>query len=209
MKNYALLIAGLGNPGPDYALTRHNFGFMAVDRLVERCGGEENCPAVNARGDCLTRECRPARNLPPVLTAKPQTYMNLSGLAVGRLASRFSIPAGDVLVIHDDLDLELGRMKLKQGGGDAGHNGVKSVAEHLGTPGFLRLRLGIGRPPQRGGGRDFVLDAFSPEDMDVAARVLDAAIKGILLLLRRGLPFAVQHINAFDARPGGENPKET
>lgn len=198
MKNYALLIAGLGNPGPEYAATRHNFGFLAVDGLVERSGGEASCPAVSIRGDCLTRECRPVRSLPPVLLAKPQTYMNLSGVAVGKLASRFAIPADRVLVIHDDLDLELGRMKLKMGGGDAGHNGIKSVAEHLGGPGFLRLRLGIGRP--QGPGRDYVLDAFDPSEADLVAQVVDGAVAGIRLLLRKGLSFAVQHVNGFDAR---------
>ena len=209
MKKYALLIAGLGNPGLEYDRTRHNFGFMAVDRLIERAGGEDKCPALSIRGDCLTRECQPIRSQPKVLLAKPQTYMNLSGLAVGKLAARFDIAPEQVLVIHDDLDLELGRMKLKKGGGDAGHNGIKSVAEHLGSAGFLRLRLGIGRPAARGTGRDYVLDTFIPEEQEAVAETLDSAVKGIHILLRKGFAFAVQHVNGFDARQVQENPKET
>lgn len=204
-----MLIAGLGNPGPQYELTRHNFGFMAVDHLVDRTGGPERCPAVEIRGDCVTCECQPVRNKAKVLLAKPQTYMNLSGVAVGKLANKFEIPPADVLVIHDDLDLELGRMKLKKGGGDAGHNGIKSIAEHLGTPAFLRLRLGIGRPEMRGGTRDWVLEAFTEAECAIASEVLAGAVKGIGILLRMGLGRATQHINGFDARPAPEKPDES
>lgn len=209
MKNYALLIAGLGNPGPEYERTRHNFGFLAVDRLVERTGGETKCPAVEIRGDCLTRECQPIRSQPKLLLAKPQTYMNLSGVAVGKLANKFAIPTDRVLVIHDDLDLELGRMKLKKGGGDAGHNGIKSITDHLGSAGFMRLRLGIGRPNVRGGSRDYVLDPFTTDDEAILTEVLDTAVKGIQILLRKGFSFAVQHVNGFDARPTEDFPSET
>lgn len=209
MKNYAMLIAGLGNPGAEYDRTRHNFGFMLVDRLMERAGGPGKCPSVALRGDCLTHECQPLRSLPKLLLAKPQTYMNLSGVAVGKLASKFALTMDQVLVVHDDLDLELGRMKLKKGGGDAGHNGIKSIAEHLGGAGFLRLRLGIGRPAARGGGRDYVLDPFTDDEEPVLAEVLDGAVKGIHILLRKGFSFAVQYVNGFDARPSEVSPRET
>lgn len=208
MKNYTALIAGLGNPGPEYELTRHNFGFMALDALVDKAGGEAKCPAVETRGDCITRECRLIRNAAPLLLAKPQTYMNLSGLAVGKLASKFAIDPGDVIVLHDDLDLPLGRMKFKKGGSDAGHNGIKSITEHLGTPNYLRLRLGIGRPDIRGGVRDYVLEPFEQQERDIAALVAEAAVKGLGLYLRRGFHAAVQYLNAFDARPA-EKPDET
>ncbi|MCK9240384.1 aminoacyl-tRNA hydrolase [Desulfocurvus sp.] len=208
MKNYSALVAGLGNPGPEYELTRHNFGFLAIDALVEAAGGPGKCPALELRGDCPTRECRPVRNAAPLLLAKPQTYMNLSGLAVGRLAARLGLDPGEVIVLHDDLDLPLGRMKFKKGGSDAGHNGIKSVTEHLGTPNFLRLRLGIGRPEGRGGARDYVLEPFTREELEIVALVAQAAAKGLTLYLRRGFAHAVQYLNGFDARPG-EKPDET
>ncbi|MBU1001033.1 MAG: aminoacyl-tRNA hydrolase [Proteobacteria bacterium] len=209
MKNYSLLIAGLGNPGPEYELTRHNFGFLAVDHLIDRSGGPDKCPRIEIRGDCLTWECQPVRKLPKVLLTKPQTYMNLSGVAVGKLANKFELPPDRILVIHDDLDLELGRMKLKIGGGDAGHNGIKSIAEHLGSAAFIRLRLGIGRPEGQGGTRDYVLDGFEPQEAEIVNKVLANAIKGIVMLLRMGLQPTVQHINSFDARPKLEKPDES
>jgi len=209
MTKYSMLIAGLGNPGPEYEATRHNFGFMAVDQLMDRSGGPEKCPAVETRGDCLTYECQPVRNKAKVLLAKPQTYMNLSGLAVGKLASKFELSQTDILVIHDDLDLELGRMKLKKGGGDAGHNGIKSIVEHLGGAGFHRLRMGIGRPERRGGTRDYVLDPFDPEEMAVVEATLAAAVKGIGIFLRMGPSHATQFINGFDGRPLPEKPDES
>lgn len=208
MKTYSALIAGLGNPGPQYELTRHNFGFLAADALVDKAGGEEKCPEVQARGDCETRECRLIRNLAPMLVAKPQTYMNLSGVAVGKLAGKFALTPGQIIVIHDDLDLALGRMKFKRGGSDAGHNGIRSIAEHLGTVDFYRLRLGIGRPEARGGARDYVLDAFEPDEMDTVDQVLQAAVRGLVLHFRRGFAEAVRQINAFAPR-GGENADET
>lgn len=201
MKNYFALVAGLGNPGPRYELTRHNFGFLAADALVDRAGGEDECPLVPARGDCVTRECRLVRNMAPLLVAKPQTYMNLSGVAVAKLANRYEIPPERVIVVHDDLDLELGRMKFKKGGSDAGHNGIKSVIEHLGTGAFLRLRLGIGRPERRGGVTDWVLEPFSQAELDIVAEVSTAAVKGLTLFMRRGQQAAVQQLNSFDARP--------
>lgn len=202
MTHYSALVAGLGNPGPEYELTRHNFGFLAIDALVDEAGGEARCPAVQLRGDCVTHECRLIRNAAPLLLAKPQTYMNLSGVAVGKLAARFALPPGEVIVVHDDLDLPLGRMKFKKGGSDAGHNGIKSITEHLGTPDFLRLRLGIGRPEGRGGARDYVLDPFERDELELVAQVARAAVKGLTLYLRRGFTPAVQYLNAFDARPG-------
>jgi len=208
MKSYSALIAGLGNPGPQYELTRHNFGFLLADALVDSAGGPAKCPAVQARGDCITCECRLIRNMAPLLVAKPQTYMNLSGVAVGKLAAKFAIEPANVIVVHDDLDIPLGRMKFKSGGSDAGHNGIRSVAEHLGTPNFLRLRLGIGRPEGRGVARDYVLDTFEKDELNIADQVIKAAIKGLGIYLRRGLQTAVQHINAFEAATT-EKPDET
>lgn len=208
MKKYAFLVAGLGNPGEKYDLTRHNYGFMAVDKLVDKAGGHDKCPELALRGDCITHDCKLVKSLPSMLLAKPQTFMNLSGVAVGKLASKLAIAPEHVLVVHDDLDLPLGRMKLKKGGGDAGHNGIKSITEHLGTPSYLRLRLGIGRPERRGGTADYVLEPFTAQEMEIAAKVLEATTKGMGILLRKGVQQAMQHFNGFSAIPS-EDPKSS
>lgn len=205
MKKYAFLVAGLGNPGDKYDQTRHNFGFMAADRIVQKAGGSERCPKISLRGDCITHDCKLAKSLPSMLLAKPQTYMNLSGVAVGKLASKLAIAPDHVIVVHDDLDLPLGRMKLKMGGGDAGHNGIKSITEHLGTPKFIRLRLGIGRPAQRGTTVNYVLEPFTESEQEVVDKVLEAAVKGMGILLRRGVQQAMQHFNGFNAVPDDES----
>lgn len=205
MKNFAGLIVGLGNPGQEYDKTRHNFGFMLADRVLEKAGGPEKCPRVGAWDDCLAWDCPIIRSMPHWIVTKPLTYMNLSGIAVGRLSRKFAIAPENIIVAHDDMDLPLGRMKLKKGGGTAGHNGLKSIVEHLGTNNFTRLRLGVGRPDVRGGTRDYVLGAFSEAEMEIAGAVIDAAIKGIGILLRRSMPLAIQHINSFDAVPSADD----
>ncbi|MFK4765581.1 aminoacyl-tRNA hydrolase [Desulfobaculum sp. SPO524] len=205
MKNFAGLIVGLGNPGPDYENTRHNFGFMLADRILEKAGGTEKCPRVGNWDDCLAWDCPIIRSKAHWVVAKPLTYMNLSGIAVKRISGKYALAAENIIVAHDDMDLPLGKMKLKKGGGTAGHNGLNSIVDELGTREFLRLRLGVGRPTVRGGTRDYVLGEFSEQEMDTAQAVVDAAIKGIGILLRRGLPLAIQHINSFDAVPTAEN----
>ncbi len=148
------MLVGLGNPGPKYARTRHNAGFMAVDRLGEMLGvhfDREIHNAFVARGETGGHE---------VVLAKPQTYMNLSGGPVAALMRKFSIKPDDVTVLHDDIDVPLGKVKDKIGGGAGGHNGVSSVAQHLGTPDFRRIRIGVGRPPEWQDAADYVLAPF-------------------------------------------------
>jgi PTH1 family peptidyl-tRNA hydrolase len=166
-----LLVAGLGNPGREYAATRHNVGFMVADELARRLGGSWR-PKFS--GDLAEVRLNGLR----LALLKPQTFMNESGRSVGAAARFFKVEPEDLLVVHDEVDLEPGRLQARLGGGLAGHNGLRSVAQHLGTPEFGRLRIGVGRP-ERGDPRpvaDFVLSEFSPElDVDsLVARAADA-----------------------------------
>jgi PTH1 family peptidyl-tRNA hydrolase len=164
-----LLVAGLGNPGREYADTRHNVGFMVADELARRHGGSWRAKfsgdLAEMRLDGLS-----------LAVLKPQTYMNESGRSVGAAARFFRVEPESILVVHDEVDLEPGRLQARLGGGLAGHNGLRSVAQHLGTPEFARLRIGVGRP-ERGDQRpvaDFVLSPF-PTEVDVESLVARAA----------------------------------
>jgi PTH1 family peptidyl-tRNA hydrolase len=166
-----LLVAGLGNPGREYAGTRHNVGFMVADELARRLGGSWRA---KFSGDLAEVRLNGLR----LALLKPQTFMNESGRSVGAAARFFKVEPEDLLVVHDEVDLEPGRLQARLGGGLAGHNGLRSVAQHLGTPEFGRLRIGVGRP-ERGDPRpvaDFVLSEFAPElDVDsLVARAADA-----------------------------------
>jgi peptidyl-tRNA hydrolase, PTH1 family len=166
-----LLVAGLGNPGREYAATRHNVGFMVADELARRLGGSWRA---KFSGDLAEVRLNGLR----LALLKPQTFMNESGRSVGAAARFFKVEPEDLLVVHDEVDLEPGRLQARLGGGLAGHNGLRSVAQHLGTPEFGRLRIGVGRP-ERGDPRpvaDFVLSEFAPElDVDsLVARAADA-----------------------------------
>jgi PTH1 family peptidyl-tRNA hydrolase len=186
-----LLVAGLGNPGREYAQTRHNVGFMVVDELARRYGG-------SFRGKFSGELAEVRADGMRVALLKPQTFMNLSGRSVGAAVRFFKLPAERLLVVHDEVDLELGRLQARAGGGLAGHNGLRSVGQHLGTQDFLRLRVGVGRP-ERGDPRpvaDWVLTPFD-EHVDVdalVARAADAAES----IVRDGLEPAQR---AFNERP--------
>jgi PTH1 family peptidyl-tRNA hydrolase len=193
---FASLIACLGNPGEPYALTRHNFGFMLADALLELARERKSMrlSEVPAGHDCQAWSIHLAGR--PRLLAKPLTYMNLSGTAVARLRRAHRIPPAEVLAAHDDMDLELGRVKLKRGGSAAGHNGVLSLQEELGDAEFLRLRLGVGRPSEKTPGREYVLERFSEQELETVGAVLSRCIKGLQTLYRRGLSTAVQELHA-------------
>ncbi len=183
-----VLVAGHGNPGREYAETRHNVGFMVCDELAHRHGGSFRS---KFSGELSETRVDGAR----VALLKPQTYMNESGRSVGPAARFFKVEPESLLVVHDDVDLEPGRLQARLGGGLAGHNGLRSIADALGTREFLRLRVGVGRP-ERGDPRpvaDFVLSRFSP-DVDVAgvvARAADAAET----LVRAGVEETQQRFN--------------
>ncbi|MFV0428143.1 MAG: aminoacyl-tRNA hydrolase [Arachnia sp.] len=154
----AFLVVGLGNPGPTYATTRHNVGFLAVDDLADRLGAsfanQTRHWAMVASGQIPAAPGVAALRL---VMVKPTTFMNDSGRAVRAIATFHKIPVANVVVIHDELDLDPGRLRVKLGGGDNGHNGLRSIRQHLGTGDFARVRVGIGRPPGRQPAADYVL----------------------------------------------------
>lgn len=190
------LLVGLGNPGPTYAFTRHNVGFMCLDELAERAGAKF---ALNARMRAhLTRlsiPAAPGRDSVKLLLAKPTTFMNESGISVAALASFHKIEPADVVVIHDELDLDPGRLRLKFGGGDNGHNGLKSVRRHLHTGDFYRVRIGVGRPPGRQDPAAWVLARLNSQA--VAELRTDASRAGdaVLELVTSGLESAQNQFN--------------
>jgi PTH1 family peptidyl-tRNA hydrolase len=166
-----LLVAGLGNPGREYARTRHNLGWMVVDELARRLGGSFRSKFSGRLAEVRIEGLRLA-------LLEPETYMNESGRSIAAAARFFKAPPGSLLVVHDDVDLEEGRLQVRRGGGLAGHNGLRSIAQALGTQDFLRLRIGVGRPG-RGDRRsvsDYVLSPFEPEtDVDgIVSRATDA-----------------------------------
>ena len=166
-----LLVAGLGNPGPEHARDRHNVGWMVVDELARRHGGSFRGKFRGRLADVRLGELRLA-------LLKPETYMNESGASIQAAAAFYKVPPEQVLVVHDDVDLETARLQARLGGGLAGHNGLRSIAQRLGAPDFLRLRVGVGRPG-RGDSRpvaDYVLSPFAPEDdvEAIVARACDA-----------------------------------
>lgn len=186
--NGKVLIAGLGNPGRKYQKNRHNVGFMAVERLAGAHGislSRVEQRAVVGTGHVAGRS---------VILAKPQTYMNKSGDAIGPLVNYYKIDPADVLVIYDDLDLPLGTLRLREQGGAGGHNGMKSIIHHLGN-GFPRLRLGIDRPPGRMPPAAYVLQDFGDEEWPIVEQMLDRAVKAIDVFLRDGVELAMSRFN--------------
>lgn len=188
MADDRFLIVGLGNPGPRYAATRHNIGFAVVDLLAERVGGRFKAH----RSRCDIVEGRLAGV--PVVLAKPLSYMNESGGPVNAAARFFKVPVERVLVAHDDLDLDFGAIRLKRGGGEGGHNGLRSMAAALGSKDFSRVRFGIGRPPGRQDPADFVLREFGSAERKELPYLVDRAADAAEALLRDGLESAQ---NAF------------
>jgi peptidyl-tRNA hydrolase, PTH1 family len=183
-----LLVFGLGNPGREYASTRHNVGFMVADELARRHDGSWRSKFSGEVADVRVDGARLA-------LLKPQTYMNESGRSVASAAKFYKVDPEGLLAVHDEVDLDLGRMQARVGGGLAGHNGLRSVASALRTPEFLRLRIGVGRP-ERGDPRpvaDWVLSPFDPE-VDVGALVGRAA-DAVETLVREGLEEAQQRFN--------------
>lgn len=175
------LVVGLGNPGPSYAGNRHNVGFMVADLLASRVGGRFK--AHKGRADLVEGRLVGAR----VLLAKPKTYMNLSGGPTAALRDFFKVPVERILCVHDELDVDFGRLRLKRGGGAGGHNGLRSLDSALGSRDYLRVRVGIGRPPGRQDAAGYVLRDFStterkvlPLEVDRAADAVEALVTGTL-----------------------------
>lgn len=173
------LIVGLGNPGPEYARTRHNAGFWFVDELAREAGG-----MFREEGKFKGEVCRIRIDGCDVWLLKPSTFMNASGQAVSALAQFYKIEPDEILVAHDELDIPPGCLKLKQGGGSAGHNGLKDIAAQLGTPNFWRLRIGTGHPRTLGLAQqvfDFVLSSPSPEHLEAIRSMITEGLKAVNL----------------------------
>ena len=187
-----LLVVDLGNPGPQYAKTRHNVGFMVADLLASRIGATFKVHK-RSGADVLTgRLCHR-----PVVLAKPRCYMNESGRQVGPLAKFYSIPPADVIVIHDELDIDFGRIRLKTGGGEGGHNGLRSVANALVSRDFQRVRIGIGRPPGRKDAAAFVLEPFTAAERAEVPTICELAADATELLAEVGLETAQNRVHAW------------
>ncbi len=182
------LLVGLGNPGSRYANTRHNVGFMVLDRLARRCGVDVNkkqCNAVSGLGTLAGHR---------VCLAKPQTFMNLSGEAVACLARFYKIAPRDLLVIYDERDLPVGKVRLRERGSAGGHRGLQSIIGMLGTSDIPRLRIGIGRPEQMDA-VDHVLGSFSAEERPIIEESLNRAVEAVEIVLAEGMEAAMNKFN--------------
>jgi PTH1 family peptidyl-tRNA hydrolase len=173
------MLVGLGNPGPEYEGTRHNAGFWWLDAVAAKLGAK--LVADRAYQARLARVNRGA--LPPIWLLAPQTYMNLSGQSVSALARFYKIEASEILVVHDELDLQPGQMKIKQGGGAAGHNGLKDIQAKLGSPDFWRLRLGVGHPGVRAEVIEWVLRKPAPEQREAIVSCIARSLEALPLML--------------------------
>lgn len=188
-----LLVVGLGNPGPEYAATRHNVGFMVLDRLGEAVRAKWRRTAGPALEAAAEESGRPLRLL------KPLTYMNLSGRAVAAAARRLGLAPGEVCVVHDDLDLPLGALRLRPDGSAGGHRGVLSIIEHLGSPDFIRVRVGIGRQPQSDA-VSHVLSPFSAAEWEAVRPAVERAAEAVRTIAREGLEAAMNRFNRRGSR---------
>jgi PTH1 family peptidyl-tRNA hydrolase len=197
------LIIGLGNPGIEYQFTPHNAGFLALDRIAEYCG----VTLANRRSRALTAKARFAGQ--EVLLAKPETFMNLSGLSVAALVQELEItvPSQDVIVIYDELDLPLGALRIRERGSENGHNGAISVSGALGTQEWLRIRIGVGKPALadgtevKAGGTEYLLSPMRKQQLAVLDAVLDRVRSAVEAILTQGVSAAM---NEFNRPPGGE-----
>ncbi len=187
-----LLVVGLGNPGPNYAKTRHNVGFMVADILADRMREKFK---VHKRSGAEAITGRLGGQA--IVLAKPRVYMNESGRQVGPLAKFYSVPPTSVIVIHDELDIDFGRIRLKAGGGVAGHNGLRSVASALGSNDFQRVRIGIGRPPGQKSGAAFVLEQFNAAERKEVPTICEQAADAVELLIEQGLEPAQNTVHAW------------
>ncbi|MDQ7783125.1 MAG: aminoacyl-tRNA hydrolase [Desulfomonilaceae bacterium] len=176
-----IVIVGLGNPGRAYSLHRHNAGFHVVDELAAQENGSWS------RNREKTIICGIEIESQRVILAKPQTYMNLSGKAVAPLLQRENADPSRLVVVHDDLDIALGRIRIKVGGGDGGHKGIRSIADSLRFRDFIRVRLGIGRPPEGVPAEEFVLTVFSPDEQPTARALITAGAQAVRLIVASGV----------------------
>ncbi len=185
------VVAGLGNPGARYAETRHNVGFATVDLLARRWGVRFG------RGKCQAALCQRLVDGEQVILAKPRTFMNRSGVAVGCLLRLYSVAPSELIVIHDDLDLPLGRVRVKVGGASGGHRGLESVIEEIADSGFVRVRIGIGRPPAGVDPASYVLEPFLDDEREAVQGSVTRAADAVESVLAQGVE---RTLNVFNAR---------
>jgi peptidyl-tRNA hydrolase, PTH1 family len=192
-----LLIAGLGNPGPRYAATRHNVGFRLIDELARQCGVPASAFKARFHGEIASARLGDQE----LVLLRPQTFMNESGRSVQAACTFYKLKPSDLIVAHDDLDVPFAEVRLKQGGGDGGQRGVRSVTAALG-PDYVRIRLGIGRPPPdfRGDVADFVLQAFPSAELATVEQMVTRATEAVSLVTSLGLEKAMNRINQRPAR---------
>jgi PTH1 family peptidyl-tRNA hydrolase len=184
-----VLIVGLGNPGKEYKMNRHNTGFMLIDAIAKEAGirvGRAKSRSLAGEGTLYGA---------PAVLAKPHTYMNESGNAVASLLKVYRIDLGHLLVAHDDLDLPFGTIRMRAGGGSAGHKGVESISRSLGTGDYVRLRIGIGRPPGNMDAADYVLEDFDRQQEEELPFVMDLAVKAVKTWITEGLAQAMNVYN--------------
>ena len=180
---------GLGNPTPEYAATKHNVGFMLADMLAAHF----DATAWRERFNALTTEARLENE--KLLLVKPLTFMNLSGSAVAPLMNFFKLPAQDLVVAHDDMDLPLGKIRLRAKGSSGGHRGVASIISALGSEGFSRVRIGVGRPPGGWSVNSHVLSPFAPQDAEIISETLQELVPAVECILREGIERAMNKFN--------------
>ena len=193
-ENPPYLIVGLGNPGREYTQTRHNIGFMLIDRLTVRLNARGM--KVQSRAIVITAQHEGQK----LILAKPQTFMNLSGQAIQGLVRFYKLPLDHVLIAHDDLDLPFCTIRMRPGGGAGGQKGIKSTIDQLGTPEFARLRLGIDRPPGRMDAAAYVLQEFSQKELMAVSETLDRAADAALTWVTEGLNAAMNKFNGSNEK---------
>jgi len=195
------LIVGLGNPGIEYQFTPHNAGFLAIDRIAERCG----VMVANRRGRAVTAKAVLAGQ--EVLLAKPETFMNLSGLSAQALLKELDLPVSQMIVLYDELAIPLGQIRVRERGSAGGHNGVKSISGVLGTEEWIRVRIGVGKQPTttgreiKAGGTSYLLAPMRKMELGVLDEVLDDAARAVEMILTQGVAKAM---NEFNRRVGGD-----
>jgi len=183
------VVAGLGNPGEEYSRARHNAGFMTIDRIAKA----KNAAPSRRRFKGVTAEAMLAGK--PAILVKPQTFYNLSGECISALLGYFKITPEHLIVVHDELDLEAGRLRIKQGGGDAGNRGVHSIAESVGSTDFIRVRIGIGRPPGNEENKDYLLRPMTGAERQALAPILERAASAVEAIAEHGLEAAMNRYN--------------
>lgn len=190
------LVVGLGNPGPGYAGNRHNVGAMVIDELARRAGTSLRAHKAQARAAEVRLGAVPGHPGPRAVIAVPSTYMNVSGGPVAGLMKFFKVPVEQLIVVHDELDIDFAAIRLKKGGGEGGHNGLRSISQSLGTKDYLRVRVGIGRPPGRMDAASFVLKDFNAAERKELDFLLPEAADAVETLIDKGLTDAQNIVHA-------------